>query len=260
MSINKKLDIVVVDDEVSARDGLVQMLKHLGYSENVEVCSNGIEAIKYLTVSHTDLVFLDIQMPLVDGFDVLRSIPPDKIPYVVFVTAFDDFAVEAFKFHALDYVLKPFSDNRLKEILTRVHKLVHEKEQLKNIEELLKKVKPDTESRLLDVESKKKLVFKEDGVVRFLNTAEIDWIEAFDYYVKLHAKQRTYLVRTSIKKILTTLDLKVFLRIHRSSVINVKNIESIDTKSGEWIVQLKTGKQLKVGRVYKGELMKYINK
>ena len=190
----------------------------------------------------------------------MRSIPPDKIPYVVFVTAFDEFAVEAFKFHALDYVLKPFSDVRLKEILTRVHKLVHEKEQLKNIEELLKKVKPDTESRLLDVESKKKLVFKEDGVVRFLNTAEIDWIEAFDYYVKLHAKQRTYLVRTSIKKILKTLDLKVFLRIHRSSVINVKNIESIDTKSGEWIVQLKTGKQLKVGRVYKGELMKYINK
>ena len=146
MKSERKLKVLVVDDEAAARDGLVRMLSDRSEVVSVHSCANGIEAINAINESHFDLLLLDIQMPLVDGFDVLRSVKKENIPHVVFITAYEHYAVKAFKFHAVDYVLKPFSDIRLHEVIKRVQALVHDKEHSERLSNLLKEVQPNSKS------------------------------------------------------------------------------------------------------------------
>lgn len=254
----RRLKILVVDDEASARNGLMAMLTNHSEVENIRSCSNGVEAIEFLTKNQVDLLFLDIQMPLVDGFDVLRSLPKNKIPYVVFVTAHDEFALKAFEFHAIDYVLKPFSDQRLLETLSRVQKMILQQEQAEKLNLMLGDMPTSNNMELLEVEANKKLVFKESGVINFLEPADISWIEAYDYYVKVHLAAKFHLVRTSMKKILQSLDPTQFIRIHKSAIINVEQIKNIETLAGDWTVTLKQGEKLKVGRAYKDNLKNFL--
>lgn len=258
MSEIRRLKTLVVDDEATARNGLMAMLSNHPEVEKIWSCSNGVEAIEFLTKNQVDLLFLDIQMPLVDGFDVLRSLQKDKIPYVVFVTAHDEFALKAFEFHAIDYVLKPFSDQRLLETLARVQKMILQQEQSEKLNIMLREIPTSNNMELLDIEANKKLVFKESGVINFLEPAEISWIEAYDYYVKVHLAPKFHLVRTSMKKILQSLDPTQFIRIHKSAIINVDQIKNIETLAGDWTVTLKQGEKLKVGRAYKDNLKNFL--
>jgi len=189
---------------------------------------------------------------------VVRSVPVDRIPSIIFCTAFDQYAVKAFEVHAVDYLLKPFSDDRFYESLGRAKTMIHQQKQeegIKRMRILADKIDSGKVHENLVVESANKLVVKEAGKVHFLSLNEVIWIEAFDYYVKIHIKDKFFTVRDSLKRLIEHLPPKSFSRIHKSSIINMGHVDSIETLgNGEYQVVLDTGKSLKVSRSYKDKI------
>lgn len=251
----QKIKVIVVDDELEAREGIKMLLEVDADISLVSVCKNGIEAIEALTNFKIDLMFLDIQMPMVDGFEVVRSTPQDRIPSIIFTTAYDQYAVKAFEVHAIDYLLKPFSDDRFYDSLKRAKAMIHQQKQEEDIIKMrtfADNIHSGKVHENLILESSDKLVVKEGGKVHFLSLNEVIWIEAFDYYVKIHVKDKFFTVRDSLKRLIDHLPTKSFSRIHKSSIINMGHVDSIETLgNGEYQVVLDTGKSLKVSRSYK---------
>jgi two-component system LytT family response regulator len=222
---------MVVDDEPLARSNLTILLRSDPEIEIIGECSSGTEALGAIREKNPDLLFLDVQMPECDGFDVLEMLGGNLPPAIIFVTAYDQFALRAFEAGALDYLLKPFDDarfcralDRAKENITRRHP-----------------------ARPLD-----RIAIKETGQVSFVKISDIDWIEAADYYTCLHVGTKTHLLRRSMSELEQELDPAMFCRIHRSSIVNIAQVQALKLNSeGEYEVVLNHGMRLRLSRGYR---------
>lgn len=230
-----KIRTLVVDDEPLARSNLTVLLRLDPEIEIVGECSSGFEALAEIRGRKPDLVFLDVQMPECDGFDVVEQLGKDLPHAVVFVTAYDQYALKAFEAGALDYLLKPFDNARFDRALCRAKERI-----------ALSKEAP----RRID-----RLVIKGAGQVTFVKISEIDWIEAADYYACLHVRTKTHLLRRRMSDLERELDPAVFCRIHRSSIVNINRIRGLEVgEDGEYEVTLDTGARLRLSRRYRKQL------
>ena len=239
---------IIVDDEPLARDRIKRFLRDEDDVELVGECGNGVEAVEAITRERPDLVFLDIQMPEKNGFEVIKSLHLKKMPTIIFVTAYDQYALQAFDVHALDYLLKPFNRERIKRALGRAREHMEHK-RLGNLDERLNSLIADLrgERKYLD-----RLVVKAVGRVFFLKTDEIDWIEAAGNYVKLHVGRESHMIRETMNGIEAKLDPSKFLRIHRSTVVNIDRIKELHPMfSGDYAVILRNGTELALSRNYR---------
>jgi two-component system, LytTR family, response regulator len=235
---------LIVDDEPLARRRVRAMLQGADDFEVVGECGDGESALRGIAELRPDLVFLDIQMPGLDGFAVLASIDAEARPEIVLVTAFDQYAVRAFDAEALDYLLKPFKRARFEESLARV-KLRLERRRDPSSDDrfrgLLGRLRRDPE----------RLVIRGEGRIRFLRTAEVEWIAASANYIQIHCGDRVYQVREKISDYECALPADKFLRIHRSIIVNLDFVSEIQAcGGGEYLVVLRSGKELSLGRSY----------
>ncbi|HEX8144059.1 MAG TPA: LytTR family DNA-binding domain-containing protein [Pyrinomonadaceae bacterium] len=248
----QKIKTLIVDDEPLARLTLSNLLREDPEVLIVGECGSGTEALKFIRQQTPDLLFLDIQMPGMNGFEVLARLEPGSIPAIVFVTAFDQYALQAFEVHALDYLLKPFTDKRFKETLRQAKSHLELKEINRLSQSLLALLKDHAGMETARPERKSHLtrfMIRLGGRVIFINTSDVDWITADNYYVKLHVGGKTHLLRVSMNELEEKLDPKKFLRIHRSTIINFDRVKELhQNPNGEYIVVLKNGTELKLSR------------
>jgi two-component system LytT family response regulator len=262
------LKTIIVDDEALARRGLKHRLSEVQDVEVVAEARNGREALKLIGEVHPDLVFLDIQMPGMDGFDVLRGMPEEEMPAVVFVTAFDDYAIQAFEASALDYLLKPIEDARLADALDRVRENRDQKRAIEHKQSLLKLVSDITGEAVgsmqeltargvdkLKKKEKPKLAIKDGGRTTWIPQEKIEWIDAAGDYMCVHARGETHIMRMTMKKLEQQLDPSILQRIHRSTIVNVNHVESMEAHiNGEYFLTLSCGHRIKLSRTYKNKL------
>ena len=252
----EKIRTVIVDDEPLARRGIRAQLKNEKDIEIISECRNGHEAVKAIESQAPDLVFLDVQMPELDGFEVVEAIGVGRMPAVIFVTAYDRYALRAFEVHALDYLLKPFDDERFATALERARGQIKQK----NIDELSRRLQgllDDLQSRRKYVE---RLVVKSSGRIFFLSVAEIDWIEAADNYVRLHAGHESHLLRETMNSLEKRLDPDQFLRVHRSRIVNARKIKELQPLfRGEYDIMLRDGTRVESGRGYRERIQKLLS-
>jgi two-component system, LytTR family, response regulator len=248
---DKTIRAIIVDDEDLARERIRQLLRNHRDVEIVAECGNGNEASSAIGRLKPDLVFLDIEMPGLDGFEVLKKVEPQARPLVLFVTAYDQYALRAFEAHACDYLLKPFKRKRFDEAVA------WSKSQLKkrNSDDWARR----TFTLLEELQSRPKyldrVAVKEEGRVFFVRVEDINWIEAQDNYVRVHARKGAYLVRQPIRSFEKDLDPKRFVRIHRSAIIHIDRIVELQ----QWFhrdyrVILQDGTRLPLGRRYREQL------
>jgi two-component system, LytTR family, response regulator len=246
---------IIADDENLARKKLRVLLNAECGVTVVAECKDGKQAIAAVQAHKPDLLLLDIQMPDLDGFQVQEKIPAEQMPVVIFTTAYDQYAIRAFETHALDYLLKPFNQERLHRALERVKAELlkaHEHTVKARILDLLGKTKPEPNQL-------RRLVIRTGGRVVFLELDEVDWIEAAANYVKLHVGKESFLLREGIGHISAKLDPQRFVRIHRSSIVNVSRIRELQPcDSGEYIAVLRDGKELSCSRGCRPQLLKLI--
>jgi two-component system LytT family response regulator len=235
-----KIRALVVDDEPLARGNLTVLLQLDPDIEIVNECGSGADALEQIRGTNPDLVFLDVQMPECDGFDVLELLGSNLPPVVIFVTAYDQYALRAFEAGALDYLLKPFDDARFYRALSRAkERLAHFKDRL-----------PSKTDRL---------TVKSAGQVLFIKVSEIDWIEAADYYACLHVGARTHLLRRTLSELEEELGPHRFCRIHRSAIVNLDRIRSLDLKEdGEYQVVLESGSRLRLSRRFRKNIQAHL--
>ena len=237
----RKIRALVVDDEPLARSNLTVLLQLDPEIEIVSECGSGMEALVEIRNSKPDLVFLDVQMPECDGFDVLEMLGGDRPPAVVFVTAYDQYALRAFESGALDYLLKPFDNARFDRALGRAkERIAHGRRN------------PPRTIEWLSVKSA--------GQVSFLKISEIDWIEAADYYSCLHVGGKTHLLRRSMSELDQELDQDAFCRIHRSTIVKLDRVRGLKlNENGEYDVLLDNGTRLRLSRRYRKQLQSRLN-
>jgi two-component system, LytTR family, response regulator len=249
----EKIRAIIVDDEKPARRRLRELLEKRSDIGVVAECSNGAEAVRQIRALQPDLLLLDIQMPGIDGFGVVDAIGAAQMPATIFVTAYDQYALKAFEVSALDYLLKPFSDERFESSLARVLSFARtrrEDELSHRILSLLDQIQPKQPQNAgapLDC-----LMIKDGGRVLFLRVEEIDWIEAAGVYVQIHTASKIWLHRASLSELEAKLDAKKFLRIHRSTIVNLQRINEFRPHShGDFLVALRDGTELKLSRSYR---------
>ncbi len=231
-----QLRVLVVDDEPLARRNLTALLKPDAAIAQVTECGSGLDAITIIRKSKPDLVFLDVQMPECDGFDVLEQLGGELPSTIIFVTAHNEYALRAFEAGALDYLLKPFDDARFQRALSRAKE----------------KIAHYSASRTQPME---RLVVKSPGRVLFLSVAEIDWIEAADYYACLHVGDAMHLIRRTLAELEHDVGRDKFFRTHRSVIVNLERIRGLELQSdGEYEVVLKSGARLRLSRRYRKAL------
>lgn len=248
------LRTVIVDDEKPAREKLSILLASESDVKVIAECENGAAAIAALKNTKPDLLLLDISLPDMDGFAVLKTLPQQELPVVIFTTAYDQYAIRAFEAHALDYLLKPFDHQRLQEALHRARLAVrtHTERVLTNrLLTILQESRAGAPDR--------RFLVRSGGRVVFLAYDEVEWIEAAANYVRLHAGKACHTLRGSIGTVAAKLPADQFVRIHRSSIVNVKTIKELQPcNSGEFIVVLQSGKELSCSRGYAAELRRLI--
>jgi len=256
----KPLRTIIVDDEHLARRGLAMRLAKIPQVELVAECANGHEALRMIHEQSPDLVFLDIQMPGMDGFDLVCELQADSMPLIIFVTAFDQYAIDAFKVHAVDYVLKPIEEERLLESVSRavarhaqqswggkeaLMAMVSERQRASGAGELVTGEAP--ESTRPD-----RLAIRDGNQFQLVKTGDIQWIDAAGDYMCVHASGRTHIMRTTMKRLEENLHPDTFIRVHRSSIVNINAIVSAESQlNGEYILTLEGGAKLKVSRGYR---------
>jgi two-component system, LytTR family, response regulator len=257
MADGKPIRALLVDDEPLAREMIREMLKDDPEVEIVGECVNGREAVEAIQEHNPDLIFLDVQMPEIGGFDVLEALKSAVLPHVIFVTAYDQYAVRAFEVHALDYLLKPFDRERFELAWRRAksHILATRNGEMdQRILAILEELKAG--SKYLE-----RLVIKSGGRVFFLDTDDIDWIEAEGNYVSVHTGKKSHLLRETISSLDAQLDPKKFLRIHRSSIVKIDRIKELQPWfHGEYRVILQDGTQLTLSRNYRENLQEALGR
>ncbi|MFA6456712.1 MAG: LytTR family DNA-binding domain-containing protein [Bacteroidota bacterium] len=238
---------LIVDDESLARERIHTLLKSEKEFRVVGECSNGKEALRSIEEKEIDLVFLDIEMPALDGIGLLEKLPAEKLPLVIFTTAFDLFAVRAFELNAIDYLLKPFTKKRFQDSLERVKEKfrsgdmdLYMSQMLATIQSVAKKTDSD------------KIVVKSEGKIRFLPASEILWIESDANYLRLHTSSESVVIRDTMTNFSARLDPSKFLRLHRTVIANTAHIVELKQWfNDEYIAILHNGTQLPVGRTYR---------
>ena len=254
--MSEKIRTLIVDDEPLARRNLRVLLEKDPQIEIIEECRNGREAVKAINTLSPDLIFLDIQMPEMDGFDVLEHVGPEHIQAIIFVTAFDQYALKAFDVHALDYLLKPFDDERFAHALKRAKAQIEAHEINRLSKRLLALLEERESERKVDQQDYlTRLMIKDSGRVRLLKVDEIDFVEADGNYAKLHAGRTTHLLREKMNDLEGRLDPARFVRIHRSIIVNLDRIKEMHPHfNGDYIVVLDNGKQLRMSRTRREHL------
>jgi two-component system LytT family response regulator len=254
----EQIRALIVDDEPLAREGILMRLKEVPDIEVIGECGNGREALTIIRREVPDLVFLDIQMPRMNGFGVIQAVGAKRMPHVIFVTAYDEHALRAFEVSALDYLLKPIDGTRFFEALERVRSRIRRNnleaigEQLCQMMAALKAERKYLER--LSIKSGK------SGRIIFLDVDEISWIGAADNYVQVHAGRESHLLYATMNSLESKLDPDKFLRIHRSAIVNLGRIKELHPLfHGEYQIILKDGTQLTSGRGYRENLRKLLN-
>ena len=253
------LRTLVVDDEHLARRGLIMRLANIEGVEVVAECANGLQALEVIAEHQPDLLFLDIQMPEMSGFDLVSKLQGDTLPMVVFVTAFNEYAVDAFKVNAIDYVLKPLEEERVRRAVERAQLKQAQTEAVDEKARLLELVMAlegrEAQEMLSDAtavnspEPTPKLLIRDGAEVRFIPMADIEWVEAAGDYMCVHAAGDTHIMRTTLKQLEEQLAGGNFARIHRSTIVNTDRIAAAHSlPSGEYRLELEGGEQLKVSR------------
>jgi len=249
---------LIVDDEPAARAALQSLLANDREIAVIGECADGRSAVERIEREHPDLVFLDVQMPGMNGFDALRALEVAELPEVVFVTAYDEYAVRAFDVHAADYLLKPFSDERFRLALTRAKQQVRRRrlgELSDRLTTLLDTVGRGGAAAASASQYLRRLVIKSGGRATILPVRDIDWIEAEGDYVKLHTGKVSHLLRETMKRLEAQLDPARFVRIHRSTIVHIERIKEIQPYfHGEYVVLLQDGTSLKLARGYRQHL------
>jgi two-component system LytT family response regulator len=245
---------LIVDDEPLAREGVRMLLAEDAEVTVIGECSNGREAVISIIERAPDLIFLDVQMPEMSGFEVLEEVGIDKMPVVIFVTAYDKYALQAFEVHALDYLLKPFTKERFLKALVRA------KAHIRRRADVGPKLLALLEEMKIAEKYLERLVVKSAGRVFFLEVEEIDWIEAAENYVRLHVGRDSHLVHGTMNGLEARLDPDRFLRIHRSAIINLKRVKELRPLfHGEYVVILQDDTQLTSSRSYREKLQALLN-
>lgn len=238
---SRSIRVLVVDDEALARRNLTLLLRRDPDIGSVAECASGLEAIEEIRRSRPDLVFLDVQMPECDGFDVLELLGADLPETVIFVTAYDAYALRAFEAGALDYLLKPFDDARFNRALARA-------------KDKLARWAPKPGRSI------SRIVVKNRGQTLFLNVSDIDWIEAASYYACLHVGAATHILRRTLRELEQDLDVQTFVRIHRSIIVNLDRVRGMELQDGgDYEVVLESKARLRLSRRYRKRLQDRLN-
>ena len=258
-----RIRVLVIDDEPLARSGLSALCSADPELELVGECSDGRSAVAAIDQIEPDLVLLDIQMPEMDGFEVLHAVGPESMPHVIFVTAYDQFAVKAFEVHALDYLLKPFDDERFFDAIERAKQTIREADpsslKARIMELLAEAVLEDVVQTQLTVgpgaasrqsgDHLSRIAVRETGRTVLVRVDEIDWIEAANYCAKLHTPSKVHIIRESLKALETQLDPMRFFRVSRSAIVNLDRIQEIQPFArGSQMIVLKDGTRITMSR------------
>ena len=267
-SKQKILKTLIVDDESLARRGLAHRLKNIADIELIGEARNGREALKLIDEKKPDLVFLDIQMPGISGFEVVQQLDVETMPVILFLTAYDEFAVRAFEVNALDYILKPIDEERLFQVLDKVRANLSQKRALKHKRMLLKlasDISGETISSFEELEAKdvtnlaprepSRLAIKDAGHTTWVNQDDIEWIDAAGDYMCVQALGVTHIMRKTMKELEKELDGSILQRIHRSTIVNVRQVREMESHiNGEYFLTLLSGHRVKLSRTYKDKL------
>jgi two-component system, LytTR family, response regulator len=255
---SKRIKAIIVDDEPPARRNLRALLKGVSDIEVVKECGNGRDAVREIRALEPDLVFLDVQMPELDGFEVLEKLAGQPLPVIIFVTAYDQYALKAFEVSALDYLLKPFDDARFHKALAQARRQIEQQD----TSELGRKLMTLLGTREVKTEAPRyltRLMVKTAGRVIFIRTEEIDWIEAYDNYLRLHVAGRAHLLRQTMNELEAALNPAQFARIHRSTIVNLDRVKELHSHfNGEHLVILNDGTELKLSRSRKEWLEQWL--
>ncbi|GMR14699.1 MAG: LytTR family DNA-binding domain-containing protein [Gammaproteobacteria bacterium] len=264
----KTLKTLIVDDESLARRGLLHRLKNIADIEVVGEARNGREALKLISKLNPDLVFLDIQMPGVNGFEVVQQLDIERMPVILFLTAYDEHAVKAFEVNALDYILKPIDEDRLQQALDKVRTSLREKRALKHKRLLLKLVSnisgenissfdelKDRDAGDLVNQEPSRLAIRDGGRTTWIDQQDIEWIDAAGDYMCIQSLGVTYIMRKTMKELEKELDGNLLQRIHRSTIVNVRQVREMESHiNGEYFLTLESGHRVKLSRTYKNKL------
>ncbi len=245
---------LIVDDEPLGRERIRTLLQDNPGVILIGECRDGHEAVEAIRVQQPDLVFLDVQMPELDGFGVIRAIGVEQMPAVIFITAYDAYAVHAFEVHALDYLLKPFDVDRFAEAFERAVEVIrrqHKTDLDQRLAGLIRDLQPATKGL-------ERLMIKTPQRIYFIRTDEVEWIEAAGNYARLHANGKTHLLRQTMNALERQLDPDCFLRIHRSTIVNVDRVKELNRMfNGEYEVRLHDGTTLTLSRGYRSQLDRF---
>lgn len=269
---NDTISVILVDDEPLALRGLKKRLEAFPEIEIVAECANGREAVREIRAKSPDLVFLDIQMPGLDGFGVVRAMIGGPAPLFIFVTAYDKFAIDAFEANALDYIVKPVEEERLKDAIARVRDALHSKAAMtreSKLVELLASLSEDEQDRIKELIAdpdwtekerySERLSFKDGSKVVVLCADEIEWIDAAGDYMCIHAGGKTHIIRETMKALEQRLDPSRFQRVHRSAIVNIRKVKELHPHSnGEYFIVLDNGQELKLSRSYKEVVARFL--
>jgi two-component system LytT family response regulator len=255
--MDNNINIAVVDDESLARKRIVNFLTSLKKKFNIVECKNGLEAVKLLSESQIDILFLDIQMPELDGFEVIENLNADEIPIVIFVTAYDKFALKAFEIHAVDYLLKPFDDERFYSAFQHARELLIQKESNnvnREIVSILSERKNQQQNKFAE-----RILVKSRGSIYFIKCDDITRIKAEGKYLDIYANKASHVIRRTMHEIEAKLNPDKFLRIHRSTIINIDRIKEIQHwYKNEYVFILNNDEKFISGSTYRKNLDKIL--
>ena len=269
-----KLKTIVVDDESLARKLMLSYLEEIPEIEIVRECANGREAVATVLELEPDLMFLDISMPGLNGFEVIKKIQPELLPMVIFCTAYERYALDAFDVHAVDYIVKPLDEQRLHLAVKRA--LVRHQEELQlgdnkalllgAIDAITANVadrqpgREKTKSDLSPPDPVRKITIKDRDSIKLIKVDDIAWVDAAGDYMCVHAEGETHIMRCTMKHLLEELDDDVFKRVHRSTIVNLNCIEQvIPHTKGEYFLQMDNGERIKVSRNYRGAIKLFLD-
>lgn len=259
----KPIRVLIVDDEDLCRKGIRLLLREDADFEIVGECANGEEAIRDIDRKQPDVVFLDIQMPEISGFDVVKSLDADRLPLIVFVTAYDQYAIAAFEMHAIDYILKPFTRSRFRKSLERIKGRIRDREASGLGKHLLRMIsdwderghrkeppEPSGSGGFLD-----RILVSDRGSHKVIFVRDIVWIEGADYYVNIHCLEKSFLYRERLKNLEAGLPPSSFVRVHKSAIINLEHLDRIIADAGnDHFAVMKSGARVKLSKNGKKEL------
>lgn len=263
-----KIKTVIVDDEALSRRGIERLLRRTPDFEVIAECGNGRDAVSVIQRERPDVVFLDIQMPMLSGFEVLARLPQDSVPLVVFVTAFDQYALRAFEARAVDYLLKPLDERRVEMTLERIRQNLQARHAADQRDKLMEVVAEITGSGEIEIESilaygsnaiesnhPHILPIRQGRHTARVPVASIQWIDAAGDYMCVHAEGDTHILRGTMKELEEVLDPRMFQRVHRSTIVNLRFVKSLRAHmNGEYFLTLDGGQELKLSRTYRDKI------